>query len=321
VTRVLVTGAAGFIGSHLAETLIRRGDQVVGVDNFDPSYPRETKQRNLANLLGKPGMVFRELDILDTVGLEGLLTPATVIVHLAAKAGVRDSLVTPLEYVRVNLLGTQSVLEAARAARVSRIVFGSSSSVYGDDTPLPFREDAPATGAVSPYGATKRGGEMLLTALAPHAGFRAAILRFFTAYGPRQRPDLAIHVFARRFAEGQSVTLFGDGSESRGYTYIGDIVAGIAAAIDWTATAPVGHEIFNLGGPDPVALTTMVEELARAMGVLPQIEWCGRQPGDIRHTFADLSKSERMLGFRQQTSFSDGLRQFVSWFEETYARQ
>jgi UDP-glucuronate 4-epimerase len=321
MTRILVTGAAGFIGSHLSEALIARGDEVIGIDNFDPFYPRPIKERNLEGLQDQKGFTFKELDLLDRAALQGLLTPDAVVVHLAAKAGVRPSLAAPLDYVRANLLGTQSVVDAARGAGVSRFVFGSSSSVYGNDTPPPFREDVPAVGAISPYGATKRAGEILLNAFAPHAKLKAAALRFFTVYGPRQRPDLAIHSFAHRFAKGEPVTLFGDGSESRDYTYVADIVSGVTAAIDWTAKAPVGLEIFNLGSREPVPLKTMVDELASAMGVTPQIQWAPRQPGDVLHTFADLTKSERMLGFRPRTTFREGIRQFLTWFEETYARQ
>ncbi|HSE68508.1 MAG TPA: NAD-dependent epimerase/dehydratase family protein, partial [Gemmatimonadales bacterium] len=185
MTRILVTGAAGFIGSHLSEALIARGDEVIGIDNFDPFYPRPIKERNLEGLQHQEGFTFKELDLLDRAALQGLLTPDSVVVHLAAKAGVRPSLAAPLDYVRANLLGTQSVVDAARGAGVSRFVFGSSSSVYGNDTPPPFREDVPAVGAISPYGATKRGGEILLNSFAPHAKLRAAALRFFTVYGPR----------------------------------------------------------------------------------------------------------------------------------------
>jgi UDP-glucuronate 4-epimerase len=248
VTRILVTGAAGFIGSHLVEALVAQGDEVIGIDNFDPFYPRAMKERNLAEIGRKPGFSFRELDLLDGAALQRLLTPETVIVHLAAKAGVRPSIADPVGYARVNVAGTAAVAEAARDAGVSRLVFGSSSSVYGDSTPVPFREDAVAIMPVSPYAATKRAGELLLASVAPIYGFRAVSLRFFTVYGPRQRPDLAIHAFARKMVEGQPLTLFGDGTQARDYTYCDDIVAGVLSAIAWTATAPVGVETFNLGG-------------------------------------------------------------------------
>ena len=242
MTRVLVTGAAGFIGSHLVEALARRGDEVVGIDNFDGFYPRAMKQRNLREIGCLPGFEFHEQDMRDVEALRARLTPETVIVHLAARAGVRPSLADPVGYADTNVGGTAAVLEAARRAGVSRIVYGSSSSVYGDSTPVPFREDAAADDPVSPYAATKRAGELLFRAVAPIYGFRSAALRFFTVYGPRQRPDLAIHAFARRMADGEIITLFGDGTQARDYTYCDDIVAGVVAAVDWTATAPVGTE-------------------------------------------------------------------------------
>jgi UDP-glucuronate 4-epimerase len=320
VTRVVVTGAAGFIGSHLVEALARRDDEVVGIDNFDPFYSRETKQRNLAGLRTSPRFTFHELDILDADALARLLTPETVVVHLAAKAGVRPSLADPVAYARVNVGGTAAVIEAARRTGVSRFVFGSSSSVYGDSTPVPFREDAVAIEPVSPYAATKRAGELLLGSVAPTYGLRCASVRFFTVYGPRQRPDLAIHAFARRMVEGQAITLFGDGTQSRDYTYCDDIVAGVLAAIQWTAEAPLGVETFNLGGNRTVRTGEMVEEIARALGIQPRIEWAPMQPGDVQRTAADLTKSERVLGYAPRTPFPEGIRRFAAWFREAYGR-
>ncbi len=321
MTRVLLTGAAGFIGSHVAAALLARGDEVVGIDNFDPFYARAVKEANLAPLRGHPGFQFRELDILDQDGLRALLTGDTVVIHLAAKAGVRPSLADPAGYARANVLGTQSVVDAARAAGAARFVFGSSSSVYGDDTPVPFREDAPCVHPISPYAATKRAGELILQALAPHAGLRVASLRFFTVYGPRQRPDLAIHTFTRLMAAGQPVTMYGDGTEARDYTYIDDIVAGVLAATDWTAAAPVGVEQFNLGGNQSIPLARLIEEIAAALGVTARVERAGRRPGDVRRTAADISKSHRVLGYQPRTPFPEGIRRFVAWFRETHARQ
>lgn len=319
--RVLLTGAAGFIGSHLAEGLLARGDTVIGVDNFDPFYARAVKERNLERARSFPEFGFHDVNILDAAALAPLCTPETVVVHLAAKAGVRPSLQDPAGYVRVNVVGTQSVLDAMRAAGVRRLVFGSSSSVYGDDTEPPFREDAPAAQPISPYAATKRAGELILQAHAPHVGLRAAALRFFTVYGPRQRPDLAIHSFTRRLSAGEPITMFGDGGEARDYTYIDDIVAGVISALDWTASAPAGMEIFNLGGNEAVPLARMISTIAGELGVTPTIERGQRQPGDVRHTSADLAKSARVLGYRPATSFPDGVRRFVAWFRETHARQ
>jgi UDP-glucuronate 4-epimerase len=316
MTHVLVTGAAGFIGSHLSEALTARGDTVVGVDNFDQFYPRSDKERNLRKVRQRPSFNLHDLDILDAGGIGRLLTPESIIVHLAARPGVRPSLADPAGYARVNVEGTAAILRAARDRGVSRIVFGSSSSVYGDDTPPPFKEDATALKPLSPYAATKRSGELLLASLAPIYGFRAAALRFFTVYGPRQRPDLAIHAFARRILAGETITLFGDGTQSRDYTYCDDVIAGIIAAVDWTARAPIGLDIFNLGGSDPVPLKEMVAGLGRALGKEPRIEWAPMQPGDVQHTYADLTKSGAMLGYRPITPFPEGLRRFASWLED-----
>jgi UDP-glucuronate 4-epimerase len=316
MTDVLVTGAAGFIGSHLSEALVARGDQVVGVDNFDPFYSRAEKERNLRKVRAHPGFTFHPIDILETDRIAGLLTPDSVIVHLAAKPGVRSSLADPAGYARANVEGTAALLAAARAAGVSRFVFGSSSSVYGDDTPAPFREDATAAQPLSPYAATKRAGEFLVQALSPIYGFRSAALRFFTVYGPRQRPDLAIHAFARRILAGETITLFGDGSQSRDYTFCDDIVAGIIGAIEWTRTAPVGMEPFNLGGNQPVPLRDMVAKLGKALGREPRVQWAPMQPGDVQHTYADLNKSSTMLGYHPRVPFEEGLRRFATWLED-----
>ncbi len=320
MTRVLVTGAAGFIGSHLVEALAGRGDEVVGIDNFDPFYPRAMKERNLAEMGPLHGFTFREQDMLDATALEKLLTPETVVVHLAAKAGVRPSLADPVGYAQANVTGTAAVLEAARRAGVTRILFGSSSSVYGDSTPAPFREDAMAVEPVSPYAATKRGAELLLRAVAPIFGFRAASLRFFTVYGPRQRPDLAIHAFTRRMTEGRTLTLFGDGTQARDYTYCDDIIAGVLAALAWSEQAPIGVEAFNLGGNRSVRTGDMVAEIGRALDLKPRVEWAPMQPGDVQQTSADLSKSGAILGYAPRTPFPEGVRRFVAWFREAYGR-
>ncbi len=320
MTRVLVTGATGFIGSHLVEALVHRGDEVVGIDNFDPFYPRPMKERNLREMGRLRGFEFHEQNMLDVEALRARLTPDTVIVHLAAKAGVRPSLADPVGYANANVTGTAAVLEAARRAGVSRIAFGSSSSVYGDSTPVPFREDAVAVEPVSPYAATKRAAELVLRSVAPIYGFRTAALRFFTVYGPRQRPDLAIHAFARRMAAGETITLFGDGTQARDYTYCDDIVAGVIASIDWTATAAVGMEPFNLGGNRSIRTGDMVAEIAAALGIQPKLERGPMQPGDVQQTAADLTKSGALLGYAPRTPFPEGIRRFVGWFREVYGR-
>ena len=318
MTRVLVTGAAGFIGSHLVEALARRGDDVVGIDNFDPFYDRGMKESNLREA-ANGRLRFHEQDILAVDPLAALLTPDTVLVHLAAKAGVRPSIADPTGYARANVEGTAAVLEAARRAGVSRVVFGSSSSVYGDTTAAPFREDAPAMDPVSPYAATKRAAELLVRAAAPLHGFRAMSLRFFTVFGPRQRPDLAIHAFARRMVDGRPLILFGDGTQARDYTYCDDIVAGVIAAVDWTADAPVGMELVNLGGNRPLPLQALVSELASALGITPTLQRAPMQTGDVQVTCADVEKARRVLGFEARTPFGEGIERFVAWFRRAYA--
>lgn len=321
MTRVLVTGAAGFIGSHLAEALVARGDEVIGIDSFDPFYPRAFKEANLAGLRRHPAFRLVEADVALVGTVAGLLTADTVVVHLAAKAGVRPSIADPVGYARTNVEGTAAVIEAMRRAGATRLVFGSSSSVYGNSTPAPFREDAAALAPVSPYAATKRAAELLLAAMAPLAGLKVASLRYFTVFGPRQRPDLAIHGFTRRMLQGEPLTLFGDGSQARDYTYCSDIVAGTVAGIDWTADAAVGVEHFNLGGNRPVPLRDLVSVLSRAVGVAPRIEWLPMQPGDVELTFADLTKSASVLGFAPRVEFAEGIARFVEWCRAFYESQ
>ncbi len=321
MSRLLVTGAAGFIGSHLCERLLQLGHEVVGVDNFDPFYARAVKEQNLTRSRESPRFSFHEIDLADPGETTAFLDRDTVIVHLAARAGVRPSLADPAGYLRANLVATQALLDSAAAAGVTRLVFGSSSSVYGEDTAAPFREDAPAVHPISPYAATKRAGELLLEALAPHRGLRVAALRFFTVYGPRQRPDLAIHRFTRLMDAGEPIVMYGDGSEGRDYTYIDDIVGGVVAATAWIAAAPVGVELFNLGGNETVSLRHMIGTIATTLGVTPRVEQGGRQPGDVRLTAADLTKSSRVLGYAPATSFTEGVRRFVEWFRETHAHQ
>jgi nucleoside-diphosphate-sugar epimerase len=321
MTRVLVTGAAGFIGSHLVEALLERGDEVVGLDSFDPFYPRPVKERNLEAARARPTYRFVEGDILDTDLVASLLTPETIVCHLAAKAGVRPSIQDPVGYARTNVVGTASVVLAMSRAGATRLAFGSSSSVYGNSTPAPFKEDVPALTPVSPYSSTKRAGELHLIAAAPLQGLKVATLRYFTVFGPRQRPDLAIHSFARRMLQGERLSLFGDGSQARDYTYYSDIVAGTIAGIDWTADAPVGVECFNLGGSRPVPLRDLVAELSRALDIVPEVEWLPMQPGDVKLTYADLTKSRAVLGFTPRVEFAEGLARFVDWCKVVYARQ
>jgi len=320
VTRVLVTGAAGFIGSHVAEALVARGDDVVGLDNYDPFYPRPVKEANLAALRGSPRFRLVEGDIRDRGAVEGLLDADTAVVHLAARAGVRPSLEDPAGYAAVNVEGTAVLLEAARRAGARRFVFGGSSSVYGDDAPVPFAEDWPALRPVSPYAATKRAGELLCATFAHLYALRVILLRFFTVYGPRQRPDLAIHKFTRLIRAGRPVPFYGDGSSERDYTWIGDIVGGVLAALEWTAAPGPGLEVVNLGGSRTTSLASLVTLIGGALGRDAALERLPAQPGDVRRTCADVRKAARVLGYRPTVPVEEGIPRFVRWFEEVHGR-
>lgn len=318
--RILVTGAAGFIGSHLSERLTAAGHDVVGVDNFDPFYARATKERNVAALRADARFRLVEADIVrDPLPLDGV----GVIVHLAARPGVRPSLEDPAGYCEANITGTARVLDQARRAGIRRVVFGSSSSVYGVGTPAPFAEDAPAMSPISPYAATKRAGELLTHAFAHLYGSRIANLRFFTVYGPRQRPDLAIHKMTGLVWRGAPVRMFGDGSTERDYTYISDAVDGIVAAIAWTADAsPSGvARAFNIGGGSRVRLDRLIALIGAAVGRDVHIEPHPDQPGDVPLTAADLARAGGELGYRPQVGIEAGLQRFVRWYEEVHGRQ
>ncbi len=323
--RVLVTGAAGFIGSHVCEALVARGDDVIGLDNFDPFYPRAVKERNLEAVRGGGAarrFRFVEADVArHALPLDGV----TVLLHLAAKPGVRPSLEDPAGYSEVNVTGTVRVLDAARRAGVRRIVFASSSSVYGDATPAPFAEDAPAVQPISPYAASKRAGELMAHAFAHLYGLQIACLRFFTVYGPRQRPDLAIHRFTDLIARGQPVRMHGDGSSERDYTYITDCVDGVLAAIEWTGRPRPGGggiaEPINIGGGARVRLDRLIGLIGRTVDREVRIERHPEAPGDVRVTAADLRRAERELGFRPRVGIEEGIGQFVRWYEATHGRQ
>jgi UDP-glucuronate 4-epimerase len=318
--RIVVTGAAGFIGSHLCERLTAAGHEVVGFDNFDPFYARPVKERNLAALRREPRFRLVEGDIVrDPLPLDG----AAAIVHLAARPGVRPSLEDPAGYCEANVTGTARVFDQARRAGIARVVFGSSSSVYGSTTPAPFAEDAVAAAPISPYAATKRAGELLANAFAHLYGARIACLRFFTVYGPRQRPDLAIHrmtVLARR---GEPVRMFGDGSSERDYTYITDAVEGVVAALTWTAPEAGGAvaRAFNIGGGSRVRLDRLVALIGETVGRPLRLEQHPDQPGDVPLTAADLRRSGAELGYRPAVRIEEGLRRFVDWFAEAHGRQ
>lgn len=325
--RVLVTGAAGFIGSHLCKRLLARGDEVFGFDNFDPFYPREVKHRNLADVeaaaaaaAGTARFAFTEGDICRPEDLASAFAAGRpdVVVHLAALAGVRPSIREPARYADVNVTGTQHILSACEEHGVKRLAFASSSSVYGQDSVPPFRESDPCTRPLSPYAATKRAGELLTFTANYLTGIGVTNLRFFTVYGPRQRPDLAIHKFTRLIAGGKPIELYGDGKTSRDYTWIDDIVEGCVATIDQLASDHTGVvRTYNLGGSQTTTLIRLVELIAEALGRRPEIVWLPEQAGDMKHTHADVALAGRELGYRPKVSIDDGIRRFVEWFVQS----
>lgn len=321
MTRVLLTGVAGFLGSHVAEALLARGDEVVGLDNFDAFYGRDVKEKNLALVRRSPRFRLVEGDIRDRSAVRALIAKDTLVVHLAARAGVRPSLADPELYLSVNVAGTAALLEACRAAGAPRFVLAGSSSVYGDDAPVPFREDYPAIRPISPYAMTKRAAELLAATYVHLFAMRIIALRFFTAYGPRQRPDLAIHTFTRLITSGQPVLMYGDGSTERDYTYVDDIVQGVLAACDWASREDSAFEIVNLGESRTTRLDRLIALIGETLGKEPRVERRPMQPGDVRRTCADITKARTLLSYRPTTSLEDGIPRFVRWYGEAHGSQ
>jgi UDP-glucuronate 4-epimerase len=311
----LVTGAAGFIGSHLVDRLLAEGWRVTAVDSFDPFYPRPLKERNIEGHLRHTGYRLFEIDIRDLHALgDRLRGNYAVIVHLAARAGVRPSILDALGCQDVNVRGTHNLLELAKEWRVPQFVFASSSSVYGVNPNVPWAEEDHGLLPISPYAATKVAGELLGHVYSHLHGIRFLALRFFTVYGPRQRPDLAIHKFSRLLLDGRPVPLFGDGSSRRDYTYVDDVVAGLRAAMDYRRSR---YEVVNLGNSHTVSLAEMVAEIERILGVKAAIDFNPEQPGDVPQTWAHIEKARRLLRYEPKTPFADGLSRFLDWLVST----
>jgi UDP-glucuronate 4-epimerase len=311
---ILITGGAGFIGSHLVDHLLAEGRwRVTVVDDFNDSYEPEIKQQNVQAHRKHPDYELHEADIRDRQALERVFwqTQFDIIVHLAARAGVRPSLAHPQLYVDTNINGTMNLLELARNNGVRQFVFGSSSSVYGVNEKVPFSEDDPIFHPISPYAATKAAGELLCHTYSHLYGLRCLCLRFFTVYGARQRPDLAIHKFARLISQGKPIPVFGDGTTRRDYTYIDDIIAGVRAAIDYRQS---DFEVINLGESQTVELRELISLLEKELGIQAKIDHQPLQPGDVPQTFADITKARRLLGYNPQTRIEDGIKKFVEWF-------
>lgn len=316
--KILLTGIAGFIGSSLAQRLLDRDHEVVGLDNFDETlYPAPLHRRNLATLGEHPKLRFHEGDLLDAALIEKLFAGGApdVVVHLAALAGVRPSIQQPMRYQRVNVEGTTLLLEASRKHGVRRFVFASSSSVYGAHNKVPFSEADPAVRPASPYAASKRAGELLCSNYTDLYGMATTALRFFTVYGPRQRPEMAIHKFAKLIWDGKPVPMFGDGKSQRDYTYVTDILDGILASID--KTEGDAHRVYNLGGSRTTTLIELVDRISAELGRPATLDWQPDQPGDVPITYADVSHAKWELGYEPKVPIEEGLQKFCDWFKST----
>jgi UDP-glucuronate 4-epimerase len=315
---VLVTGGAGFIGSHVVEALLARGDEVCILDSLDPFYAVASKEANLARIFERGDARVVRGDLRDASAVAEAAAGVDAVIHLAALAGVRPSIERPADYWDVNLLGTQRVLDAIAGRANVRFVFGSSSSIYGGRETVPFHEDDSVGQPVSPYAATKRAGELCCHAFHVLNGNPVSCLRFFTVYGPRQRPEMAIHKFTRMIENGEAVPMFGDGLSSRDYTYVDDIVAGVLAALD-RCGEPAGFRIYNLGGDGTTTLADLVACVGKGLGKEPKIERLPDQPGDVPRTAADVSRAREELGFEPRTAVSEGVPRFVTWYRASRA--
>jgi UDP-glucuronate 4-epimerase len=314
---ILITGGAGFIGSHLVDRLLAEGGwRITVVDDFNDFYDPAIKRENDRARLSNPDYHLVEADIRNQAALEQAFagTAFDCIVHLAARAGVRPSLKEPRLYVETNINGTLNLLELARTHGVKQFVFGSSSSVYGMNAKVPFSETDPIFNPISPYAATKAAGELICHSYAHLYDIRIVCLRFFTVYGARQRPDLAIHKFAKLISAGKPIPVFGDGATRRDYTYIDDIIAGVRAAMDYDQS---NYEVINLGESRTVELRELISLLEQALGRKAEIDRQPLQPGDVPQTFADISKARALLGYDPQTQIEEGIERFVTWFKQS----
>ncbi len=312
--RITLTGAAGFIGSHTCKRLLDQGHEIVGIDNYDPFYDRGIKQKNLEALIEHPNFTFKEIDFRFADQLQEL-EGSDMLIHLAAKAGVLPSKKDPSGYVETNIGGTMNLLEWMRSRDMKKLLFASSSSVYGNNKKIPFNEDDFVGEPISPYAFTKRSCELMNHSYHHLYDFDILNLRFFTVYGPAQRPDLAIHKFVRLFDEGKTIQMYGDGTTARDYTYVQDTVTGIVSAVKYLQEHDNVFEIINLGNNQPVKLKILIDSIAEAMNITPKIEQVPPKSGDVDITFADISKAKELLNYNPQTSLQEGLKNFLEWYE------
>ena len=309
---VLITGAAGFIGSHLCERILDEGLSVVGIDNFENFYDPKIKRDNISDCLKNTNFQLIEADIRDKSAMDKAVGGVEIIVHLAAKAGVRPSIAEPLLYSDVNINGTMVLLEAANKHKVNKFIFASSSSVYGNNEKVPFSEDDNVDFPISPYAATKKACELICHTYHHLYGIDLTCLRFFTVYGPRQRPDLAIHKFSKLIEQEKPIPVYGDGSMMRDFTYIDDIIDGTVAAMNKCE----GFNIYNLGESQPITVNDLIGAIEKALGKTAIREYIPLQPGDVNRTFADITKAHRELGYNPKTPIRDGLAKFAAWLRQ-----
>ncbi len=316
--KILVTGGAGFIGSHLVEALLHKGEDVCVVDDFNDFYEPSLKRENVAPFVQCPRFTLYETDIRDREAITRIVQDEApdVVCHLAARAGVRPSVSDPHLYEEVNCLGTLNIVEAVKKRAVGNFVFASSSSVYGLNSKMPFSEDEPITAPASPYAATKRAGELMLHTYAHIYGIPITCLRFFTVYGERGRPDMAVARFTRLMWEGRKVPIYGDGTQKRDFTYIGDILKGLVKSL----YTPFRYEIINLGGSHAVELRRLVAIIEEKLGRKADVEYLPAVKGDVPQTFASVEKAKRLLGYSPQVGFEEGVERYVKWFVEREKR-
>ena len=313
-----ITGGAGFIGSTLSEKLLSLGNKVVVIDNFCNFYSPKIKENNIKELLENSNFKLYRNDIRDREAVKKIFdeNKRDVVMNLAAMAGVRPSIENSCLYQEVNCLGLQNILEEMKLHGVKNGVFASSSSVYGNCKEVPFREDMIVDYAISPYAATKKANEVMAHVYHKLYDMNIIMLRFFTVYGPKQRPDLAINKFTRLMLEGKEIPMFGDGTTSRDYTYVDDIVDGIIKSCEYTLDHQNIYEILNIGNSSPISLKEMINTIAKVLGVEPKIKQLPMQPGDVDRTYADITKAKKLIGYEPKTTFEEGIRKFVNWYKE-----
>lgn len=313
-----ITGGAGFIGSTLSEKLLSLGNKVVAIDNFCDFYNPAIKENNIKELLLNPNFKLYRADIRDREAVKKIFdeNEIDVVMNLAAMAGVRPSIENPCLYQEVNCLGLQNILEEMKLHNVKNGVLASSSSVYGNCKGVPFREDMIVDYAISPYAATKKANEVMAHVYHKLYDMNIIMLRFFTVYGPKQRPDLAINKFTRLMLEDREIPMFGDGTTSRDYTYVDDIVDGIIKSCEYTLNNENVYEILNIGNSSPTSLKEMINTIARVLEVEPKIKQLPMQPGDVDRTYADITKAKKLIGYEPKTTFEEGIRKFVNWYKE-----